>query len=202
MRDEQLPDRRRLPRHLRPQREVSNEFAYAIRPVEPADAGDVREIYNYYVRNTVVTFDEKTWTIAKWREKILYLRGRGLPFLVAHTPGGQVLGFALVEPMSAKAAYRFSVESSVYLGAAATGKGLGRALMLDLLAACEAAGIRQVVAIITDRGADASIALHERLGFVEIGRMGRVGYKFGRAIGVVHLQKTLKPPRRSLFGRR
>ena len=190
-------DRRSLPRHLRRQPEPERPFAFSIRPVEDSDIPDVREIYNHYVTNSVVTFDEDTWTIAQWREKRDQLQRLGLPFLVAHSPAGQVLGYALVQPMSSKSAYRYSVENSIYLGQAATGKGLGRALLEALITACEEAGIRQIVAVISDKGAEGSIALHEKLGFVEVGRMGRVGFKFGRWLGTIYLQKSLKPAKKS-----
>jgi phosphinothricin acetyltransferase len=186
-------DRRVLPRHLRRSPEPERDFEFEIRPVEASDLPDIREIYNYYVTNSVVTFDETTWSLAQWREKADYLARLELPFLVAQSPSGQILGYALVQPMSSKSAYRFSVENSIYLGQAATGKGLGRALLVALIAACEQAGIRQMVAVISDKGADASVALHENLGFVEVGRMGRVGFKFGRWLGTIYLQKSLKP---------
>lgn len=195
--------RRHLPAHLR-RAESERPFSYVIRPVEDTDVPDIREIYNHYVTNSVVTFDEKKWTLAQWREKIAYLRKLGMPFLVAQSPSGQVLGYALVQPMSSKSAFRYSVENSIYLGHAATGKGLGRALLEALIAASEQSGIHQMVAVISDKGAESSIALHEKLGFVEVGRMGRVGFKFGRWLGTIYLQKQLKPvkQKRRLFGRR
>ena len=200
--EEYETSRRRLPAHLR-RVEVEPAFAYEIRPVRESDIPHVREIYNYYVTNSVVTFDEKKWSLGQWRDKFAHLHKLGMPFLVAQSPSGQILGYALVHPMSAKSAYRYSVENSIYLGHAATGKGLGRALLEALIAASEQAGIHQMVAIISDKGAEASIALHQRLGFVEVGRMGRVGYKFGRWLGTIYLQKQLKPvkKKRSLFRR-
>ena len=194
--------RRRLPAHLR-RVESERPFAYEIRPVQASDIPDIREIYNHYVTNSVVTFDEKKWTLAQWREKVAHLQKLDMPFLVAQSPTGQILGYALVQPMSAKSAYRYSVENSIYLGQAATGKGLGRALLEALIAASEQAGIHQMVAVISDKGAEGSIALHERVGFVEVGRMGRVGFKFGRWLGTIYLQKQLKPvkKKKSLFGR-
>jgi phosphinothricin acetyltransferase len=194
--EEYEKDRRRLPRHLQRQPEPERPFSFVIRPVEDRDIPDIREIYNYYVTNSVVTFDEDTWSVAQWRAKRDQLQSLGLPFLVAESPSGQVLGYALVQPMSSKSAYRFSVENSIYLGQAATGKGLGRALLEALIAACEDAGIRQMVAVISDKGAEGSIALHEKLGFVEVGRMGRVGFKFGRWLGTIYLQKSLKPAKK------
>lgn len=199
-------DKRRLPQHLRRQPEPERAFSYTIRPATDRDIPDVREIYNHYVTNSVVTFDEEIWSVAQWRDKAENLRRLGLPFLVAESPTGQILGYALVQPMSSKSAYRFSVENSIYLGQAATGKGLGRALLEALIDACEQAGIRQIVAVISDKGAEGSIALHEKLGFVEVGRMGRVGFKFGRWLGVIYMQKSLRPTKKSsakkgLFGR-
>ncbi|MDE0547260.1 GNAT family N-acetyltransferase [Microbacterium sp. C7(2022)] len=190
-------DRRVLPAHLRRQPEPERPFTYEIRPVEPGDIPDIREIYNYYVTNSVVTFDEKKWTLAQWKDKVAYLQKLDLPFLVAQSPSGQILGYALVQPMSSKSAYRYSVENSIYLGQAAAGKGLGRALLEALIAASEEKGIRQMVAVISDKGAEASVALHEKLGFVEVGRMGKVGFKFGRWLGTIYLQKSLKSKKKS-----
>lgn len=202
--EEYNKDRRRLPRHLRRMPEPERPFSYTIRTVKDGDVPEIREIYNYYVTNSVVTFDEKKWTIAQWRDKIAHIRKLDLPFLVAESPSGQVLGYAYVSPWSGKSSYRYTVENSVYLGHAAAGKGLGRALMEALIAACEEQGIREMVAVISDKGADASIALHEKLGFTEVGRMGKVGFKFGRWLGTVYLQKSLEPrkkQKRRLFGR-
>lgn len=192
--------RRRLPRHLRRVPAPEAPFAYEIRPAVRTDVPQIREIYNHYVTNSVVTFDERRWTHAQWFDKFDHLHKLDMPFLVAVSASGQVLGYALASPWTGTSGYRYTVESSIYLGQAATGKGLGRALLEALIAACEQRGIRQIVAVISDKGADASIALHKRLGFVEVGRMGRVGFKFGRWLGTVYLQKSLKRPRRSWFG--
>lgn len=195
--------RRVLPRHLRRTPEPERPFSYEIRPATRTDMADVREIYNYYVTNSVVTLDEKRWSHAKWTEKFDHLHKLGLPFLVAVSPSGQILGYGLVSPWTGGSGYRYTVENSIYLGQAATGKGLGRALLEALIAACEELGIREMVAVISDKGAEASVALHEKLGFVEVGRMGRVGFKFGRWLGTIYLQKhlTSKKKKRSLFGR-
>ena len=201
--EEYEKSRRRLPRHLRRQPEPERPFSYEIRPARETDLPDVREIYNHYVTNSVVTFDEKKWTIAQWRDKFAYLSKLDLPFLVAESPSGQILGYALVSPWSGKSSYRYTVENSIYLGQAAAGKGLGRALLEALIEACEERGIREMVAVISDKGAEASLALHEKLGFVEVGRMGRVGFKFGRWLGTIYLQKSLTPVKRKrgLFSR-
>src|SRR5690606_33175142 len=98
--------RRRLPRHLRRQRPAEGPFAYTIRAADARDVPDIREIYNHYVTNSVVTFDEKRWSVRQWREKLEHLKSLDMPFIVAVSPSGQVLGYALVQPMSSKSAYR------------------------------------------------------------------------------------------------
>ena len=194
--------RRRLPARLRPASEQEAPFSYTIRAAEERDIPDIREIYNYYVTNSVVTFDEKQWTVAQWRDKFAHLTKLGLPFLVAESPTGQVLGYALAQPWAGKSAYRYTVEDSIYLGQAAAGKGLGRVLLEALIDACREKGLRELVAVVSDKGAEASVALHEKLGFVEVGRMGRVGFKFGRWLGTIYLQKSLKPEKKvKLFAR-
>jgi phosphinothricin acetyltransferase len=192
---EEYEKRRQLPRHLQPAPEPERPFGYVVRDAEESDIPDIRAIYNYYVTNSVVTFDEKEWTLAQWRDKFNYLKKQRMPFLVAQSPTGQILGYALVQPWSGKSAYRYTVENSIYLGQAATGKGLGRAMLEALIAACQEAGIREILAVISDKGAEGSIALHEKFGFTEVGRMGKVGFKFGRWLGVVNMQKSLKQAR-------
>jgi L-amino acid N-acyltransferase YncA len=190
--EEEYAPRRVKPFHLRRIPPPEPDFAYEIRPAAPRDLPDVREIYNYYVTNSMVTFDEDTMTLREWRSKYAYLMRLKLPFLVAVSPSGQVLGYALCAPWKQKRAYRYTAESSIYLRPAATGKGLGRGLLAALLAASKEAGLKQVLAIIADKGAEASLHLHESFGFKEIGRMGRVGFKFDRWIGTVLLQKSIK----------
>ncbi|RWZ68786.1 N-acetyltransferase family protein [Labedella populi] len=167
-------------------------FEFSIRDAEPGDLPYIREIYNYYVTNSSVTFDEDRMSLAKWKSKFAHLQKQGMPFIVAVSPSGQVLGYALVQPWKEKRAYRFTVENSIYLGAAATGKGLGRALLGELIERSKAAGLKEILAVISDKGAEASLALHEKFGFTEIGRMGRVGFKFDRWLGTVLLQLSLK----------
>ena len=192
MLEEEYQERRVLPRHLRKPEPAEAPFEYSIRDARLTDMPAVREIYNHYVANSTVTFDEDAMTLREWKSKFAYLEKLGMPFLVAESPSGQLLGYALVAPWKQKRAYRYTVENSIYLGPAAAGKGLGRALLAELIARSKAAGLKEIIAVIADQGAEASIALHEKFGFVEIGRMGRVGYKFDRWLGTVLLQKSLK----------
>lgn len=192
MLEEEYEPRRRLPRHLRPETAVETPFEYTMREVRATDLPHIREIYNYYVANSTVTFDEDAMTLPEWRDKFYYLNKQGMPFVVAVSPAGQILGYALVAPWKQKKAYRFTVENSIYLGAASTGKGLGRELLGELIKRSKAAGLKEIIAVIADQGADASIKLHRDFGFEEIGRMGKVGFKFERWLGTILLQKSLK----------
>ncbi|WP_308468208.1 GNAT family N-acetyltransferase [Rathayibacter soli] len=192
MLEEEYETRRRLPPQLRKKQPPDAPFEYAIRDAHESDLPDVREIYNHYVANSTVTFDEDAMTLREWRSKFAYLHRLGMPFIVAVSPRGQILGYALVSPWKQKRAYRFTVENSIYLGAASTGKGLGRALLADLIDRSKSAGLKEIIAVVADKGADASIRLHESFGFTEIGRMGKVGYKFDRWLGTILMQKSLK----------
>lgn len=190
--EEYEPRRLSKPFHLRRLDPPEPEFAYEIRPARPEDLPDVRQIYNHYVTNTMVTLDTDTRTLRTWRAKFAYLTRLKLPFLVAVSPSGQVLGYALCEPWIQKRAYRFTAEESIYLRPASTGKGLGRALLTALMAASKQAGLKQVLAVVADSGAESSLGLHRALGFKETGRMGKVAFKFDRWIGTVMMQKDLK----------
>ncbi len=165
---------------------------FAIRDATVADMPHCRAIYNYYVTNSTVTFDEAEISHAQMRAKLTKTTSEGNPFLVAVSPSCEILGYAYVTAYRDRTAYRFTVEDAIYLGPAATGKGIGKALLGELVKRAKAAGRKEIVAVIADKGAEASLALHARYGFKEVGRMGRVGFKFGRWLGTVFLQKSLK----------
>jgi L-amino acid N-acyltransferase YncA len=190
--EEEYEPRRVLPKHLRPVAPPEPEFEYVIRPATADDLPSVREIYNHYVLNSSVTFDEKPMTLVGVRKKFATVEKLRMPFLVAQSPSGELLGFSWVFPWQGNAARWKTVELSIYLGPAATGKGLGKALLEKLLTDATDVGIRVVIAVIADKGADASIGMHKKFGFKETGRMGRVGFKYERWLGTVTLQKTLK----------
>jgi phosphinothricin acetyltransferase len=126
-----------------------------------------------------------------WEQKLEYLEKLGLPFIVAETDSKEILGFAYVAPWRQKSAFRKTVENSIYLRPAATGKRIGTELMENLLSLSKQAGVKEVVAVISDSGADSSIKLHERFGFKKQGHLGKVGYKFDRWLGTILMQKSL-----------
>lgn len=165
-----------------------------VRPAEKADMEAVAAVYAHYVTETGITFDEQAPDAAAWRTRLLDLRERGLPFLVAET-GGEVAGYALAAPWKPKSAYRYTVEDSVYLAPGRTGAGLGTLLVGSLVEECAEAGIRSIVAVIADTPdgtqAAASIALHERHGFSHTGRLRGVGYKHGGWLDTVLMQRAL-----------
>jgi len=164
----------------------------AISPASRADLAQVAEIFAHYVTHSVVTFETDPPTVADWRAKLDALASLGLPFLVARF-GGAVAGYAYASPWRPKPAYRQTVEDTVYLAPGATGRGLGRALLTELLDRAGQAGARQMVAVIADAGADsaASVALHRAAGFADVGRLTAVGHKHGRWIDTVLMQRDL-----------
>lgn len=163
----------------------------SIRSATDQDLSAMVEIYNYYIQNSVVTFDLDPMTLEDWSSKYKWINDLGLPFIVAETATNQIIGFAYVAPWRQKAAFKRTVEDSIYLRPAAIGKRVGTKLLEELLDRAKAAGVKEVVAVISDKGAESSIALHERFGFKHQGHLGKVGFKFGRWLGTVLMQKSL-----------
>lgn len=164
-----------------------------IRAALATDADRVAAIFAHYVTTSVATFEEVAPTAADWRQRLGELGDRNLPFLVAEADrDGSVCGFAFASPWRPKAAYRHTVEDTVYLSPGCTGRGIGSALLGSLLAGCAAAGARQVIAVIADTGSDASAALHRRFGFTQAGLLSGVGRKHGRWIDTLLMQKELE----------
>ncbi len=161
-----------------------------VRAAAPADLRQIAAIYAHYVTTSVATFEEVPPTAAHWRRRIDDLAARRLPFLVAEADAA-VCGYAFASLWRPKPAYRHTVEDTVYVAPSCTGRGLGSALLGALLAGCEGAGARQVIAVIADTGTDASVALHRRFGFAHAGRLRRVGHKHGRWIDTVLMQREL-----------
>lgn len=181
----------RMVRKLK-QRGAEPERPVTIRAARREDLPSIRDLYNYFIRNTVVTFDDKPLTLEYWQEKHLLLEKFELPFLVLVRGDIEVIGFAFVAPWRQRSGYLKIVENSIYLSAAATGKKLGTLLLGELVAHCRNAGIKEVIAVIADRGAEASIRLHTKLGFVEQGHLAKVGTRFGKPIGSYLMSLNLK----------
>ncbi len=161
-----------------------------VRPAVAADLAVVQAVYAAHVLGGSGTFEEVppdlTEIAARWRAVI----DRGLPYLVA-TIDDEVQGFAYTGPFRPRSAYRFTVEDSIYVDPNAVGRGLGGMLLGSLIEHCTGLGIRQMVAVIGDSANTRSIRLHGRHGFRRAGVLVDAGYKFGRWLDAVFMQRTL-----------
>lgn len=161
-----------------------------VRPAEPEDFEQVQAIYAHHVRTGLGTFEEVPPSAPDMLQRFEAVRGRGLPWLVA-VLDGCVAGYAYAGPFRPRAAYRFTVEDSVYVAPDATGRGLGRALLSGVIAHCERMGLRQMAAVIGDSDNAGSIALHRACGFELEAILPGLGFKFGRWVDVVWMQRAL-----------
>jgi phosphinothricin acetyltransferase len=160
-----------------------------IRPARPGDAQAVCDIYAFHVAHGTATFDTAAPDVAAWAEKIAAVTARGWPFLVAERDGA-VIGYCYATQFRDRAAYSRTCEDSIYVADTARGGGVGSALLDALVAALQACGFEQIIAVIGG-GEPASVALHGKCGFVHAGRMRNVGFKFGRRLDTVYMQRGL-----------
>lgn len=156
----------------------------------PADAAEIAQIYAHHVLHGVATFEVAPPQPEEMARRIARVLTGGYPWLVARDASGRIAGYAYAGPFHSRAAYRFTCEDSIYLRADMSGQGIGAALLGALIAAAEAAGLRQMIAQIV-AGDGGSVPLHRRFGFVETGRMTAVGRKHGRWLDVITMQRTL-----------
>jgi L-amino acid N-acyltransferase YncA len=164
----------------------------AIRDAEESDFEQVARIYGFYVRHSTSTFEEEPPTAEELSDRWRRVLVEGLPYIVA-VQDGAVAGYAYAGAYRPRAAYRFTIEDSVYVSPDRRGNGVGRALLTELIARCEAGPRRQMVAVIGDSGNEASMRLHARLGFEHVGTLKGVGFKFGRWVDSVLMQRALTP---------
>ncbi len=167
-----------------------NDGDISIRQARVSDAPAIAQIYAPYVLDTNVTFDVVAPGASAWADRIEAAQNAGWPFLVV-CDDADVVGFAYVGQWRPKAAYAHTVENSIYLGRTATGRGLGRQLLDELIARCRATGIHQMVAVIVDVGSDASERLHASCGFVAVGTLRGVGEKHGASLDTLLMQLDL-----------
>ena len=160
-----------------------------LRPFEWRDIPAITAIYRHYVEQTAITFDTEAPGEPAMAEKFGHLVALGHPLLVAEE-AGRVLGYAYASFYRPRAAYRFTCEDSIYLHPDATGKGLGRQMLTELIERSRSFGFKQMIAVITADTRN-SIAIHEKFGFRHVGRYEAVGLKFDRWHDIVHLQLAL-----------
>ncbi len=164
--------------------------ALVVRPAGPADVAVVASIYGRHALHGFGTFEEEAPSLLDMAGRIAAVTALGLPYLVAED-GGAILGFAYAAPFRPRAAYRYTVEDSVYVSPGSQGRGVGRALVQRLIEICEGMGMRQMIAVIGDSGNAASIGLHRSLGFAPAGACRAVGFKHGRWVDTVWMQRAL-----------
>ncbi len=162
---------------------------YTIRNVSPDDAPDITRIYNYYIADTIVTFEEKTVSEDVIGDRINDIQLSQLPWFVAEKDG-KILGYSYASKWKERCAYRFSVEVTIYMGRDHVGKGIGYRLYNKVFAALESQGIHAAIAVIALPN-DASIKLHEKMGFLKVAQLSEVGFKFNRWIDVGYWQRIL-----------
>ena len=164
----------------------------AIRDSRDDDVATIAAIYGHHVLHGVASFEERPPSVDEVSRRRGDIVGPGLPYLVAERDG-QVVGYCYAGLFRPRAGYRYTLEDSVYVAASEVGRGIGRALLRPLLERCSALGYRQMVAVIGGRETVASIRLHERLGFAHVGVLEAVGFKFGRWIDIIMMQRALGP---------
>jgi phosphinothricin acetyltransferase len=171
--------------------------AIALREAAQRDVPRIAAIYAHHVRTGLASFEVEPPDEAEIARRLGDVRQRGLPYLVAEADG-RVVGYAYAAPYRTRPAYRHTLEDSVYVDPACTGRGVGRALLERVVAECAARGYRQLVAVIGDSANRASIALHEACGFARVGLLPAVGFKFGRWVDSVLMQRALGDGGRTL----
>jgi phosphinothricin acetyltransferase len=171
---------------------VTNRGDFRIRPAEPCDLAAITRIYDHAVRYGTASFEIEPPDEAEMARRYEALRADGYPYLTAEQDG-TLAGYAYAGPYRPRPAYRWTIESSVYVAPHAQRRGVGRALLQQLILESESCGFRQMIAVIGGSANDASIQLHRAAGFRMIGTLNNVGYKFDRWLDSVLMQRSLGP---------
>ena len=163
-----------------------------MRAAGPDDIPAMHAIYAHHVLHGLASFEEEPPSAAELRRRCEEVTAQKLPWLVADF-GGTVAGYGYCALYRTRSAYRYSLEDSVYVRPDAQGRGVGSALLAELIRRCEALGYRQLIAVIGDSAHQASIGLHASQGFLRVGTLRAVGFKFGRWVDSVIMQRPLGP---------
>ncbi len=161
-----------------------------VRTAALADAVAIAAIYGHHVRHSFGTFEEQPPDAGEITNRVAQLTALGLPYLIAED-ADRMVGFAYAAPFRPRAAYRYTAEDSVYVAPDAVRRGVGRLLLGAVIEACEAMGLRQMMAVIGDSANAPSIGLHRALGFTPAGVCRAVGFKHGRWVDTVWMQRAL-----------
>lgn len=164
-----------------------------VRDSSEADIAAIAAVYRHHVLTGLASFEEIPPDPAEMARRRAAVVEVGMPWLVATDAAGALLGYAYAGPYRPRPGYRYTAEDSVYVAHRQVGRGVGRALLAGLIDRSEALGFRQLVAVIGDSGNAASIGLHRALGFTQVGLLPAVGFKFGRWVDGVLMQRALGP---------
>lgn len=163
-----------------------------VRNAAETDLPAIQAIYAHHVLHGLASFEEEPPTVAEMGARRASVLRLGLPYLAADLEG-EVVGYSYAGTYRLRPAYRFTVENSVYVRDGLAGRGVGKALLVELIARCEVGPWRQMLAVIGDRENRASIALHRSCGFRTVGLLEAVGHKHGRWVDSVLMQRALVP---------
>lgn len=159
-----------------------------IRNVKEEDIEKILEIYNYYIENTTITFEEQKLAIAAFKERVERIT-KSYPYIVAEE-NGEILGYAYLDVFNTRAAYKITADLSVYLDKDKRGDGVGGLLVNELFKLALDYGIENVVSIITSENSR-SLEFHKKLGFQVVGRLDNIARKFGKDLGVTYCLKRI-----------
>ncbi len=165
-------------------------MSLAIRDAVEADIDPITRIYATHVVHGTSSFEVEPPSVEEMRRRLRAVTDRPLPILVADD-AGEVVGYSYASPYRDRPAYRYTLEDSVYVADKQRGRGIGSSLVVELVGRCERVGCRQLIAVIGDSANGASIAAHARAGFVRVGLLTNVGWKHGRWLDVVLMQRSL-----------
>ena len=161
-----------------------------VRPAAAQDLPAIQSIYAHHVLNGLASFEEEAPPLEEMRRRYEDVTRHGLPYLVAEEKG-EVLGYGYCTLYRTRSAYRYTLEDSIYVKQGKQGKGVGKAVLAELISRCAALNYRQIIAVIGDSANAGSIAVHASLGFVRAGNLRSTGFKFGRWVDSVYMQLPL-----------
>ncbi len=176
--------------HVPPSASTPGPVGAVVRDAAETDMAAIQAIYAYHVRHGLATFEEIPPSVDELLIRRAVVVAHGLPYLAA-VRDEQIVGYSYATAYRARPAYRFTVEDSVYVGEGLGGQGIGSALLAELVSRCESGPWRQMIAVIGNSTNAASIALHRRMGFRRVGTLRAVGFKFGRWVDTVLMQRPL-----------
>jgi len=161
-----------------------------VRTATPEDIPAIQAIYAHHVAHGLASFEEEAPPVQEMRRRYEDVTRQSFPYLAAEL-GTEIAGYGYCTLYRTRSAYRYALEDSVYVRQDMVGRGVGRLVLAELIRRCEALGYRQMIAVIGDSANEASIGVHASQGFLRVGTLRSSGYKFGRWVDSVLMQRPL-----------